>query len=206
MVSRCFPGGYNVKLYISWGRLAWWLLAFLCCGMCGLFHYVYCPQNQLLGARISLIMHEQLPPASYKTEQLAATSSSIGWLQDRASDNYCIDLQALTRLSITSLQYWAADCDAVNIDSAVFYISHNSSLFGEKPTRPASVAFRVFWDALRKKVSIHQLTTVLATSPPANHWCWWPDNLIIARVPGRVIIKVKGLQHQWLSGGYMTLK
>ena len=29
MVSRCFPGGYNVKLYISRGRLARWLLAFL---------------------------------------------------------------------------------------------------------------------------------------------------------------------------------
>ena len=28
-VSRCFPGGYNVKLYISRVRLAWWLLAFL---------------------------------------------------------------------------------------------------------------------------------------------------------------------------------
>ena len=32
VVSRCFPGGYNVKLYISRGRLAWRLLAFLCCG------------------------------------------------------------------------------------------------------------------------------------------------------------------------------
>ena len=31
VVSRCFPGGYNVKLYISRGRLAWWLLAFFCC-------------------------------------------------------------------------------------------------------------------------------------------------------------------------------
>ena len=30
VVSRCFPGGYNVKLYISRGRLAWWLLAFFC--------------------------------------------------------------------------------------------------------------------------------------------------------------------------------
>ena len=29
VVSRCFLGGYNVKLYISRGRLAWWLLAFL---------------------------------------------------------------------------------------------------------------------------------------------------------------------------------
>ena len=31
VVSRCFPGGYNVKLDISRGRLAWWLMAFLCC-------------------------------------------------------------------------------------------------------------------------------------------------------------------------------
>ena len=29
VVSRCFPGGYNVKLYIPRGRLAWWLMAFL---------------------------------------------------------------------------------------------------------------------------------------------------------------------------------
>ena len=29
VVSRCFPGGYNVKLCISRGRLAWWLLACL---------------------------------------------------------------------------------------------------------------------------------------------------------------------------------
>ena len=29
VISRCFPGGYSVKLYISRGRLAWWLLAFL---------------------------------------------------------------------------------------------------------------------------------------------------------------------------------
>ena len=29
VVSRCFPGGYNVKRYISRGRLAWWLLFFL---------------------------------------------------------------------------------------------------------------------------------------------------------------------------------
>ena len=34
VVSRCFPGGYNVKLYISRGRLAWWLLAFLHSDMC----------------------------------------------------------------------------------------------------------------------------------------------------------------------------
>ena len=31
VVSRCFPGGNNVKLYISRGRLAWWLRTFLHC-------------------------------------------------------------------------------------------------------------------------------------------------------------------------------
>ena len=34
VVSRCVPGGYNVKLYISRGRLAWWLLAFLHSDIC----------------------------------------------------------------------------------------------------------------------------------------------------------------------------
>ena len=29
VVSRCFQGGYNVKLYISRGRLARWLMFFL---------------------------------------------------------------------------------------------------------------------------------------------------------------------------------
>ena len=41
VVSRCFPGGYNVKLYISRGRLAWWLLAFLHSDAL-LFHWCYC--------------------------------------------------------------------------------------------------------------------------------------------------------------------
>ena len=34
VVSRCFPGGYNVKLYISRGRLAWWLQAFFAQCLC----------------------------------------------------------------------------------------------------------------------------------------------------------------------------
>ena len=38
VVSRCFPGGYNVKLYISRGRLAWWLLAFLHSDISSLVH------------------------------------------------------------------------------------------------------------------------------------------------------------------------
>ena len=43
VVSRCFPGGYNVKLYISRGRLAWWLLAFLHSDVCILCTtMVYC--------------------------------------------------------------------------------------------------------------------------------------------------------------------
>ena len=70
-------------------------------------------------------------------------------------------------------------------------------------------------DSLGKKATIHmhQVTTMLATSkntcnfqviiqPPANHQCWWPDTLNIARAPVRVIIKVSGHQHQLLASGY----
>ena len=39
VVFRCFPGGYNVKLHISRGRLAWWLLAFL--------HSANCPKLRM---------------------------------------------------------------------------------------------------------------------------------------------------------------
>ena len=50
VVSRCFPGGYNVKLYISRGRLAWWLLAF--CTVCGTmrlcFTMVVCSGSAIL--------------------------------------------------------------------------------------------------------------------------------------------------------------
>ena len=44
VVSRCFQGGYNVKLYISWGRLAWWLLTFLHSGIYihVIAHQVFC--------------------------------------------------------------------------------------------------------------------------------------------------------------------
>ena len=42
VVSRGFPGGYDVKLYISRGRLAWWLLAFLCCVCCRIIHMLCC--------------------------------------------------------------------------------------------------------------------------------------------------------------------
>ena len=40
VVSRCFPGGYNVKLNISRGRLAWWLLAFLQSGYMSDVYYL----------------------------------------------------------------------------------------------------------------------------------------------------------------------
>ena len=59
VVSRCFPGGYNAKLYISRGRLAWWLLAFLCCAMVWMqhfhstwFHYIVCEVRMCKSVRI----------------------------------------------------------------------------------------------------------------------------------------------------------
>ena len=51
VVSRCFPGGHNVKLYISRGRLAWWLLAFL--------HSGFCNNNDLWGRKRGLKFIEQ---------------------------------------------------------------------------------------------------------------------------------------------------
>ena len=64
---------------------------------------------------------------------------------------------------------------------------------------------------LGKTATIHQVTTMLATSKhvlfvgynhPTNRRYWWPDTSIITRVPARVIIKVSGHQYQWLAGGY----
>ena len=53
MVSRCFPGGYNVKLYISRGRLAWWLLDFLRCKIKFEFEFVlHCSMKPGLGKGI----------------------------------------------------------------------------------------------------------------------------------------------------------
>ena len=54
VVSRCFPGGYNVKLYISRGRLAWWLLTFLHSGGYWLLFS--------LTAGIILLLHIQICP------------------------------------------------------------------------------------------------------------------------------------------------
>ena len=58
VVSRCFPGGYNVKLYISRGRLAWWLLAF-----CTVFVLA------LVFHRITFCIHNKYYLLSYMPEQ-----------------------------------------------------------------------------------------------------------------------------------------
>ena len=64
---------------------------------------------------------------------------------------------------------------------------------------------------LRKKATIHRVTTMLATFknvqfPGHNHLQTTgaddPTLLIIARAPAKVIIKVRGHQHWWLAGGY----
>ena len=53
VVSRCFPGGYNVKLYISRGRLAWWLLAFLHSGS----HYFYDLGHNIIPIKLYIIQY-----------------------------------------------------------------------------------------------------------------------------------------------------
>ena len=64
VVSRCVSGGYNVKLYISRGRLAWWLLAFLQCVVwpeCDMCTYLlimcnpfYCVQLYIMRCTLSV--------------------------------------------------------------------------------------------------------------------------------------------------------
>ena len=54
VVSRCFAGGYNVKLYISNGRLAWWLLAFLHSDILGVVLYSLGVFFFLLPSRLTL--------------------------------------------------------------------------------------------------------------------------------------------------------
>ena len=49
-------------------------------------------------------------------------------------------------------------------------------------------------------LEMYSFTIVTTWETPGNHWCWWPDTLIIARVLVRVIIKVLGHQHQWFPG------
>ena len=47
-----------------------------------------------------------------------------------------------------------------------------------------------------------QFYIVTTWETPGNHWCWWPDTLIITLASARAIIKVSGHQHQWFPGGY----
>ena len=64
VVSNCFPCGYNVKLYISRGRLAWWLLAFLhsvrVCKLASVTPYQH--HHQMLNCAVRLTM---LTPCVY---------------------------------------------------------------------------------------------------------------------------------------------
>ena len=66
VVSRCFPGGYNVKLYISRGRLAWWLLAFLQSGIqpariYSFIGYVQSLQQFWFGIQLTVALHLWTP-------------------------------------------------------------------------------------------------------------------------------------------------
>ena len=51
-----------------------------------------------------------------------------------------------------------------------------------------------------------QFSIVTTWETPGNHWCWWPDTLIIARALARVIIKSVGSSAPVVSrcfpGGY----
>ena len=69
----------------------------------------------------------------------------------------------------------------------------------------ASIRYAV---SLCKKSSNHQANhtpgnvqfyIVTTWETPGNHWCWWPNTLIITLASARAIIKVSGHQHQWFQ-------
>ena len=45
-----------------------------------------------------------------------------------------------------------------------------------------------------------QFYIVTTWETPGNHWCWWPNTLIITLASTRAIIKVSRHQHQWFPG------
>ena len=77
LVSRCFPGGYNVKLYISRGRLAWWLLAFL--------HSVYERENVIIDniSELCLIYYIGSP----NVQRITGAILNIKWENGKIREN-----------------------------------------------------------------------------------------------------------------------
>ena len=82
-----------------------------------------------------------------------------------------------------------------------------------KTTRVCKFAYVVAVGcALRKKATIHQVTTMPATSKnvlflghnhlPANHWYRYPDTIIITLAGDRAIIIASSHQYWLLAGGY----
>ena len=94
-----------------------------------------------------------------------------------------------------------------NNNPVILMITPQSILIQEIKVLPAKAKVK---RPLRKKATIHQATTLLATSknvlfPGHNHLLnrfWWPDTLIITLAGTWAIIKVSGYQYQWLAGGY----
>ena len=87
VVSRCFPGGYNVKLYISRGRLAWWLLAFLhsANSLSGVIHHA---QN---GINPTVFPLQKCPPEEEPGCPADCVEKAKGlWAADPTKDDPCI--------------------------------------------------------------------------------------------------------------------
>ena len=80
------------------------------------------------------------------------------------------------------------------------------------PTECIPVCYKLINVITEQKATIHQVTTMLATSknvlfPGHNHLLIntgtvWPDTLIITLAGTWAMIKVSSHQYRWLAGGY----
>ena len=86
VVSRCFPGGYNVKLYISRGRLAWWLLAFLHSER----YWTVCKSWNSVAAPLETNFLSWTWPIRMYALTYSETNNSNGYLQNQCAINIWI--------------------------------------------------------------------------------------------------------------------
>ena len=146
MVSRFFPGGYNVKLYISRGRLAWWLLAFLCCAYMSTLFYL----SSIFGCVLSLVL-SLFSLSFFFLSLLLAPFKSTSERNYSHICNVMLWSTLLTWLKFISLSLYFARLSlalsyySIVFFSCVFFFEYARSSKGTSAYSPASLLTYAMW-------------------------------------------------------------
>ena len=103
--------------------------------------------------------------------------------------SFGIDETEHNKLAFASVTYFMVaiyEVNYVNIRCNIFQYKHWAFryLISDASHTPGNVQFYI----------------VITWETPGNHWCWWPNTLIITLATARAIIKVSGHQHQSFPG------